>query len=944
MKNLTNPKWLLIFNTLPIIALFALFYGEFKIIKSLLTDTSIRYWIIFGIVLFILGASSLAYSIYCILKKLRVSFIYALVSLLCYTAYIYLYYSNSWHLIPFEIPAWISDTGTFFYIGTFLMPSIAYSVLILVFTLTSENKQHKAWVNFLIALSIPLTGYLFSQLALPLWRRLSLVYENAFFAHAFIIFIIAITLVFFFFLARGIYIIALKKTDALKKYQLAWKIPIVLIIPMIGLFVNNGVLGLIGFTNDNSGMFGNFHNLWFYILTVLNAIFLCLPNLDNKNYRIILFAGRCITLTFSLYFFLVFLPFLPFSVVAIIIFGTGFLLLAPLFLFIIHVKNIHKDYLFLKNIFSRDIVNFILILGFTVIPVCITASFIKDKSVLFKTLEYVYAPDYSKQYKIDKNSLYKTLRVTEGHGARNNIIYSSHIPYISSYFNWLVLNNLTLTDAKINDINRIFFNTSHAPNRTNAIGSFNVEITKISANSEYDYIGKFWKSWVDLELTNKSRTFNLAEYETIINLPQGCFISDYYLYVEGVKEYGILSEKRTAMWVYSNIRNRNEDPGILHYLTGNNVSFRVFPFTENETRKTGIEFIHRDPVTLLIDGKTIELGIEDEDTLSHLKTINNDFVFFTPEGKKSLNVVQRKPYFHFLVDTSAYKNKDIEDLSQRIEKTMESNKELCENAKISFVNSYVNTFSLDENWKHNFKAQKFEGGFYLERGISIALYNAHKNQAYPVIVAVTNNIRNAFLETDFSNLKFTFPESDLYFCLFDNGSLMPFSLMTDPKIQLPLEPNYSFNKTVLEYITEDNKKVYLPDNNESSIALINNNINADNNNIEEKDWFSALALQAMYMSHTLHPNKANKEYIKMISHSFRSKIMTPLTSYIVVENEAQKAILLKKQQEVLAGSKLLDLDDTTIRMSEPGLWVLLLCFAVWLIKHRQRWIKKRNFS
>ena len=48
----------------------------------------------------------------------------------------------------------------------------------------------------------------------------------------------------------------------------------------------------------------------------------------------------------------------------------------------------------------------------------------------------------------------------------------------------------------------------------------------------------------------------------------------------------------------------------------------------------------------------------------------------------------------------------------------------------------------------------------------------------------------------------------------------------------------------------------------------------------------------------------------------------PVTSYIVVENEAQRAILKKKQEQVLSSNKSLDLDENTQRMSEPNLWVL----------------------
>jgi hypothetical protein len=59
-----------------------------------------------------------------------------------------------------------------------------------------------------------------------------------------------------------------------------------------------------------------------------------------------------------------------------------------------------------------------------------------------------------------------------------------------------------------------------------------------------------------------------------------------------------------------------------------------------------------------------------------------------------------------------------------------------------------------------------------------------------------------------------------------------------------------------------------------------------------------------------------------------SKIMTPVTSYLVVENEVQKAMLKRKQAQVLAGNKALDLDDDTQRMSEPSFWLSVVLFGL----------------
>ena len=77
-------------------------------------------------------------------------------------------------------------------------------------------------------------------------------------------------------------------------------------------------------------------------------------------------------------------------------------------------------------------------------------------------------------------------------------------------------------------------------------------------------------------------------------------------------------------------------------------------------------------------------------------------------------------------------------------------------------------------------------------------------------------------------------------------------------------------------------------------------------------------------------------------HRHKSKIMTPVTSYLVVENEAQKAMLKKKQEQALSGNKSLDLGEDTQRMSEPGLWILIILFGIILCCKQIR--KKQKFD
>jgi len=95
-------------------------------------------------------------------------------------------------------------------------------------------------------------------------------------------------------------------------------------------------------------------------------------------------------------------------------------------------------------------------------------------------------------------------------------------------------------------------------------------------------------------------------------------------------------------------------------------------------------------------------------------------------------------------------------------------------------------------------------------------------------------------------------------------------------------------------------------------------------------------MQGKWLSGISYPKQAENNWNNAVKMSFNSRIMTPFTSYIVVETSAQKAVLLKKQKEVLAGKKSLDLNEQTQRMSEPEFILLLILFGGFLFIGRKR--------
>ena len=934
MKNLLNPKWLLVIGTLPVIILFLIGIGDYNIIKTLLDDTSKQLWFTYGIVLFILSTIQLTYSIISIVKRKRISIIYALITLIVYTTFLYHYTYAVDDIIPFNIPRWMLSGNLMLYAGTFLMPTLAHALFIIVIKITPKEKKHNPWVSFCFAIVIPFLSYLFVQIILPLAKRVDMEYNE----HVILISVISSLILFLTFLIRTIYILSLKKGQLWSKYQLVWKIPITLIFPVLGLAVNQGFL-INNFSSNTSGLFGDFNGYWFIGIAILNGIVLCLPKLKHKYYSISLFVLKCITFTYTLYFFIVFLPFLPLSIIAIIVFGLGFLMLTPLVLFIIHIQELSKDYLHLQSLFNKRQLIILAIAGISVIPACISINFLNDRHTLYKALDYVYNPDYSKNYAINKWSLKNTIHTVIDNKERSNdfILDSQTTPYLSPFFNWLVLDNLTLSDKKINAVQQIFFNEKPISLRQETIRNDNVNISNISSNSTYNTTDQTWTSWIDLEITNATNN-RFSEYATTINLPDGCWINDYYLYVGDKKEKGILAEKKSAMWVFSQIRNTNKDPGILYYLTGNKVAFRVFPFAKNEVRKTEIQFIHKDPVTLSIDNNTVVLGDTSKTTLPKSITKNESVAYISSKDKQNLQNINRTPYYHFIVDISKDKDTLINDYKKTISNFTKQHINTMKNARVSFANTYSNTMPFND-WETALENQTFEGGFYLENAIKNILFKSYEahTTSYPVIIVISNTMDNAIIDKDFSDFKITYPDNPLFYHLNEKEQLNAHNLNFTSKTIAKENAVITLNNSVLAWPDTANTTAYLPNNNQPSIILKSSIFKIDENTIKPSHWDSGLMMQGKWISNTLHPEHAEKDWNTLVKYSFMSKIMSPLTSYLVVENEAQKAILKKKQDQVLSGKKILDLNEDTQRMSEPGL--LLLCtFLILFVLIKRRFL------
>ncbi|GAB2778483.1 hypothetical protein HNQ93_001646 [Hymenobacter luteus] len=940
MQNLLNPKWLFVLNTLPLVVLALLLGAEYGVIHTLLPPDSKKLWLVLGSLLVGLGVVHAGYAGWQLKRKQPLPALYGALTLAAYIAFLYLYGYHLDHLFPREVPRWMVPGEMPLYAGTFLMPTLAHAALVILLNLTPADQPHRALPNFGVALAVPVGAYLFGQLVLPWWR----VPGGQFGQHALVVLFITGTLVFLFFLARGVYILLTRKAGVWAEYQLLWKVLITLVMPVLGLLVNSGVL-FRDLGAPASGIFGNFHGWWFYGLAVLNGALLCVPAPTDKWWRLALLAGRSFTLAYTLYFFLVFLPFLPLSVVAVVAVGVGFLMLTPLLLLLVHLRELSQDVEVLRTYFSRRLVIGVLIASSLLLPLGITANYLYCRQALHQALAYIYTPDYSKPTpQINANPLLYTLERVRAHKDPSASVFGSELPYLSTYFNWLVLDNLTLSEEKLQRLEQVFGSERPVYNREQfqreePEEESRPQLTKLTSRSHYDARQAAWSSWVDLEITNPDQWGN-AEYHTTLALPLGCWVQEYYLDMHGRREKGILAEKKSAMWVFAQIRNEQRDPGILYYLTGNRLALRVFPFAAREVRRTGFRVLHKEPVALQIAGQTVQLGEVAASATQPLRqsvtTSGGQVVYLSATAKQALPLVQRRPYYHFLLDASATASAKPTVYQQRIESFLQQRPGAKATARYSLVNSEITTLPAGTDWLSAWQATPATGGYYLEGAMQRLLAEAwlHPTPEYPVLVTVTGSLEWAVLPANFAALQAATPEQSTFLVLAADGSAQAHSLLQHSSQPLLPTETPAEGRAVRAWPTAEQPRAYLPDNEQPSVVL-----GAETFYLPPalgQTWQDGLWLQGYQLYQARNPAAAEPMRLAAIRGSFRSGILSPLTSYLALENEAQKAALLRKQNEVLAGNAALDVDDDVQRMSEPELWVLLLAVGIWGLRNWYR--------
>ncbi len=938
MKRFLKPHWIFWLITLPQLLLITLYFFSYQIIGSLLSEENLQYWYLFGGALATLCLFSTGYSLWQIKRNQPVAAWMGLFLLITYIPYLYFFGWCADDIVPRSVPRWMMFSGDLvLYVFTFLVPALGYGVLLIVLGITPEKKANRPWTDFLMAVTVPAIWYFIFNVFQFLGRNRP---SSQIFEHFLAVMLISGTVVFFIFLIRGVYIVFLKNTIVNPYIRLSIKVLIAIVFPLMGLMLNNGVLMNDGFIQY---IFGDFSHPLFYILAVVNGILLCIPKPQNLRNQLLLFTARSITFSYIIYFFLVFLPYLPLSIPAIIVFGAGFLMLAPLLVFIVQAQTLSDDLQFLQNYVNNNWLWMLFAVSILSLPVLVIASYHDDRQELHKALDYVYAPDFEENVDIDPTAISQMIRHIRENKANNRFWGSTHQPYLSNFYQWYVLDNQTLSERKLNLLEGIFTGDENAiassfNDYTLEKRDENVAIDSLYTTSTYHEEEDYWTSWVHFDITNYNDWQN--EFRTSFELPIGAWISDYYLVVEDEKKYGILAEKKAAMWVYQQIVNTRRDPGILYYLKGNEVAFRVFPLGGCETRNTGVELIHKEPIVLNMDGKSLSLGYSEmQDTLkSKVELFDNQVVYLSAAAKTDLPKLTRRPMYYFILDCSEGKAENVDMYSSTVHQFLNDNKIAFSDVRLLPTNYRTQVLDYEPNWEQKLQKIDFEGGFFAERAMQSVLWKHYQNpnDFYPVFVLVSTSMNQTIFNGKLADFEFMLPEMPYYVHLQPNNIGDSYeanihNLWGNPHHQMTGFRVADIGEvTMLAYPDAENPVAYVADNQKASIVVRKEAANTlKSKKWERKNWNNALALHALQRDYILDTDNQDAKWLSLIQRSFQTHIMSPFTSFIVVENEAQEAALREKQRQVLNSKASLDtVEEDMKRMSEPALWLLLLLMGL----------------
>lgn len=927
MRLSLDPRAILVAHTLPALLLFALYADLFPMVRPALEPEGLEAWLRYTWVLGISSAAATLYAAVAWYNKWRVHLLYGILTFLMYVPALVLFMDSDHQLWPGQVARWMVPEEARLYAIRILSATLLHALFVVVSCSLPAASRGTPLRDLLIAVGIPLGTYLFVQVVQPFARGL------AFERHAWVIVMVLVVITFLFFLFRGIAALV-QRRSAGPMARSVLQVLAGLVLPLIGLLVN------VNFGGGGNGPFGDLGHWGFFVVAILNGLVVIWPASENPRTRILQFVLRSIGFSYVLYFFILFLPFLPLSVVAIIALGTGFLLLAPVLLFLVQGSQLLADIHFLRTHRPTPLLLAVFGCCLLVLPGLVTAKYLWHRSVLHQALDNVYAsaPD-ADLAPPSQSALRQVLEHVAANKERRGWA-EHHTPFLTPWFNHVVLEGQMLSDRKISDLRHIFLNGAYQADLTSEAewaprGRFErplATLDSLSVRSHFDAEQGVWRTWVDIRMLGAD-TWQ-SEYRTTFALPEGAYISDEYLTIAGEEVKGILAERKAATWIYQQILSVNRDPSLTTYAAPGIIDLRVFPFAKDEVRTAGFEVLHPEPFELVMDACPVMLGDSSTSTPREAVIASDGSAVYIPSAlKQELPVVERVPHLHLIVDASngsAAERARMLDVARQL---ISSGKIPAERITLHRSDAQVSSMPWTEENIAAYANHRGQGGFFSERAVRRAVrqHEAVGHTERPVLLLLsTAPGYTGVLGKELIDAVVERPEAADFFTLAENGTWEQRSFRAPERV---LEENADplLPEAVHAWPATGAVRAWVPGHPGPSVCVLEaaNAMPA----LHTRNWRDALALEGRWRQLQRKPESGTTAWLHTVQGSFQAQVLSPVTAWICLENESQRMALQRKQEETLNASSTLDAaEDEPLRMSEPGWGWALLILLPWLLR------------
>ena len=737
---------------------------------------------------------------------------------------------------------------------------------------------------------------------------------------------------------------------------------LMLAMPLTGLLLNQYMYSYVSqyarqtigsyYRHEYDGFFGDFSHPIFYLLTIINAVLLLIPKDKYRKFRLPMFFAKSLLYCFIVYMFIVFLPVLPVGVLALF-FIVGIYAFAPLLAAWWQGKILLAEYRELKADYGRKLATIVFLLGFITIPVILGSFFAYDNANYNKALAYANEYNANSSKRVDIPALARTLDIrsagtfrTRLYNSKMRAYYSyKNIPLISGVYKQYIYKGKNLSWQYQQRLDNLFLNANYSYYgyhydenggyyndggyydnnyysfqeqdmlETYTRNSSNVHIANVVHNTRYDENIQAYRTWIDLTLENSM--YANSEYRTTFHIPDGVYVSDYYLDVNGERKTGLLTDRRAALAIYTKIVLSRLDPGVLHYIDDNQLELRVFPFDVYERRATGFEIIHKNSFNLRLDENHL-IEISAGERISEIRLPNA--VLLSSDEINNLPPLIRSPVYNFIVDCSS--KSDVDKLTRLING-------FCRANNINDGAVFLTTYRYEEiPLKELSKVKieqiiKREGGFNLSLAMKAALKNSN-GSATPIIVFVSEAADNSITFPK-STRDYETPESLFYYRLSESNrgaaTLTAYRFSTNARMGVLSEPR------LLDVVSYNGRAVI--NDGEDKLVVLNGEETPESTG---NQYLDAMALAT---EHKLNMKNGTNPPVSYIKKSLSSHMLTPSTAFIVVETKEQEEALLDMQENILNAQESRDGQS----LSEPSIVVLiaasLLLFLLLYLRRRR---------